>query len=92
MRFNLEKLKHIEFKTTKDQQALEKMRVIYPDATEQELREGLEALKDYLRIAFKIVSRLAHDGDESLTIIDKIPTIKPQRSNPTNNNQPFNNL
>jgi hypothetical protein len=68
------------------------MRAIYPDATEEELCEGLETLKDYLRIAFKIVNRLAHDGDETLTMINKIPTIQAQRSNPTNNNQHFNNL
>lgn len=71
MGFNLDNLKKIEFKTTRDNQTLEKMRAIYPEATEEQLQAGLEALKDYLKVAIKIVNRLADEDISFLTTMDK---------------------
>lgn len=92
MRFNLDNLKNIEFKRTENKRVLEKMRALYPHATEEQLQDGVEALTEYLKVAIRIINRLARENPDALTMPDKISTIQTQRSNPTNNEQPFNNL
>jgi hypothetical protein len=92
MRFDLRQLNNIEFKPSNDQPVLEIMKKIYPDANEEELRAGLEALKNYLRVALKIVARRMREEAAALTVTPKIPTIQKQRSNPIHTNKLFNNL
>lgn len=92
MSFNLDLLKNIEFNSERDSKVLEMMRKIYPDASEEQLREGLENLKRYVKVGLKIAARVLRE--ESLTAHDEIPTMRTQRSNPTQtiNNTFFENL
>jgi hypothetical protein len=81
MSFNLDLLKNIEFNSERDSQVLDAMRKIYPDASEEQLREGLENLKRYVKVGLKIAARVLRE--KSLTAGDGIPTMRAQRSNPT---------
>jgi hypothetical protein len=92
MKFRSEILESIEFNTNKDIQALELMKAIYPDASEAHLQEGLEALKDYLRLAVKIMVRVMREDPKALTGFRRLPTMQTERSNPININKRLENL
>lgn len=88
MRFDLELIKNVEFRKERDARTLQKMKKLYPSASDDELRLGLDNLKTYLQLVLRIAARLARDNPAVLTAGNKAPTIKTQRSNPT---QPINN-
>jgi hypothetical protein len=83
MGFNLDLIENIEFDKGRDAGLLERMRKIYPHATNDELRAGLDNLKAYLRVALRIAARLARENSAALTLGAEIPNMKTQRSNPT---------
>lgn len=92
MRFSSEILKNIEFDTNKDIEALELMKAIYPGASEAHLREGLESLKGYLRVAVKIMVRVMREDPKALTAFRRLPTMQTERSNPIKINKLLKNL
>lgn len=83
MKFNLDLLKNLQLGAEHSPEALDKMKRLYPSATEQELRDGLGNLESYLRLALRITLR--HLRERDLTISGEISTMNSQRSNPTQN-------
>ena len=62
MRFNLDLLSDFELTPERESEILKAMRKIYPDATEQELREGKETLENYLKLGLKIIARMEREA------------------------------
>jgi hypothetical protein len=83
MKFNLDLLKNLQLGAEHGSEVLDKMKRLYPSATEQELRDGLVTLESYLRLALRIAVR--HVRERDLTIPGEISTMNSQRSNPTQN-------
>ena len=61
MRFNLDLLNSIEFKPELNPEISKAMKQIYPNASDEDLREGNENLETYLKIALKISARLLNE-------------------------------
>lgn len=85
MRFDLDLIENIEFDKGRDVALLGRMRKIYPSATDDELRAGLDNLKAYLRVALRIAERIARENSAALTLGAEIPNMKtkvePNRNN-----------
>jgi len=55
-------IENIEFDPKRDPEILEMMRKIYPHLSDEELIEARENLKSYLRVAFRIASRMEREA------------------------------
>lgn len=81
MKFDLELLNRLVLRHHDSAEIVAKMRQLYPKATDDELQQGHENLKSYLRLAFKIARRLLTEETGALTRGSGVSTMQTQRSN-----------